>query len=394
MNPLRLVLITRRFWPLVGGAEKVTANLASQWQEDGASVTILTARWQPQWSKTICFRDVPVVRLENPASRFRGTLVYMRSVARWLRRNRGNIDLVCVSMLKHSAYAALGAVGGHVPVVLRAEGGGASGDCRWQQEARFGGWIARKCRRSAAAVIGPSPAICEELTAAGYSADRVHRIANGVAIPPTRNPMLQQAARASLAATHPALEMPAGTPLAVYTGRLHRGKGLRYLVSAWTAVVGRWPNARLWIIGEGPHRQALEDQIQAVGLEGRVVPLGTFDCVDDLLTAADLFVLPSLEEGMSVALLEAMAAGLPVVVTDIPGNRLLVDHDRHGLLVPVEDAEALSSAVMRIFGDPDRAARMGVAGRDRVAGEFSLATMAQRHRQLFESLVHPQGKPL
>ena len=154
----------------------------------------------------------------------------------------------------------------------------------------------------------------------------------------------------------------------------------------------RYPNAVFAVAGSGKLEGEMLRVAEAAGLGAQFRMLGWREDLSAVHQASDLFVLPSLEEGMSVALLEAMAAGLPVVVTDIPGNRLLVDHDRHGLLVPTEDAEALSAAVTRIFADPDMAARLGVAGRDRVAEEFSLATMARRHYELFESLVYHQGK--
>jgi glycosyltransferase involved in cell wall biosynthesis len=99
-------------------------------------------------------------------------------------------------------------------------------------------------------------------------------------------------------------------------------------------------------------------------------------------------VLPSLEEGMSYPLLRAMATGVPVVATDIPGNRLLVEHEHHGLLAPVDDAAALVEAVERLFDNPHLAAAVGAAARTRVAEEFALATTVDGHLRLFDSLVH------
>ena len=121
MDPLRLVLVTRRFWPMVGGAERAVAELAAELANRAVPVTLLTARWQPSWPAEINYRGVPVVRLPNPRLRAWGTFRYMQALGRWLRRHRDEYDLVYVSMLKHDAYAALAAVGGDAPVVLRAE---------------------------------------------------------------------------------------------------------------------------------------------------------------------------------------------------------------------------------------------------------------------------------
>ena len=384
MTPLRLVLVSRRFWPLLGGAERVTANLAAGFCDLGCQVTILTAQWDPTWPGKMSFGDARLVRLPQTSRRFWGTLRYMRALGGWLRDHRGQYDLVYVSMLKHDAFTVLGAVGRDVPVVLRAEGAGVSGDCRWQAQHWLGRLIRRRCRR-AAALVAPSPAVREELLAAGYPAARVLYVPNGVQIPPPRKPEVQRAARHALAETHPAMFLPRGSPLAVYTGRLHEGKGLDRLLTAWKMVSARWPLARLWLAGDGPKRAALERQITALRLHGNVLLPGSFDSVEDFLAAADLFVFPSREEGMSLSLLEAMGAGLPLVASDIPGNRALVENGREGLLVPVDDAEALAAAIERLLEDQPLAVRLGQAARQRAA-EFTLTATVQRHLALFASL--------
>jgi glycosyltransferase involved in cell wall biosynthesis len=386
VRPLRLVLVTRRFWPLVGGAERVMANLAVGLAERGHRVTLLTARWQSEWPAEITYSGVPVVRMAHPPQRFWGTLRYMRALARWLRRHAGQYDLVYVSMLKHDAYAALQAVAGRVPVVLRAEGAGKTGDCVWQLEATCGRRIKHRCMK-AAALVGPSRAIEQELKAAGYPRPRIHYIPNGVRIPAPRDEASRREAREALATLHADLNVPEWAPLGFYTGRLHAGKGLSDLVAAWEPILARWPNARLCLAGDGPYRTALEEQIEARNLGGRVILAGTFDSVDELLAAADVFVLPSLEEGMSLALLEAMAAGLPVVATDIPGNRDLVTDAQHGLLVPPARSDALAAAIQRVLDDPELAARLGAAARQRVVGEFSLEKSVEEHVALFEGLT-------
>ena len=389
------MLITRRFWPLVGGAERAMANLAAEMAARGLDVTVLTARWHPDWPARISYRGVPVVRLPQTSVRLWGTVRYMQSLGRWLRANDGRYDVVCVSMLKHDAFTAIRAVGGRVPVVLRAAGAGQSGDCVWQLDARCGRRIKRGCMQ-ADALVGPSRAVERELIAAGYPRDRVHWLANGVPIPEEAGTSEKATARAALAGANPALDCPIAAPLALYTGRLDRAKGLSTLVAAWQGVLARRPDAQLWLAGEGPYRATLEDEIASRNLDGRVVLAGVFDSVDELLRAADLFVLPSLEEGMSVALLEAMAAGLPIVASDIPGNRDVVADGREALLVPVEDSGALAAAIHRVFDEPDLATRLGTAARELAAERFSLAAMADRYLELFESLVRAkssQGRP-
>jgi glycosyltransferase involved in cell wall biosynthesis len=384
---LRLVLVTRRFWPLVGGAEMVMARLAADLHARGAAVTLLTARWQPDWPQEMEHHGVRVVRLPNPASRFWGTWRYMQSVARWLRQHRERFDLVYVSMLKHGAYAAVGeGRRGRFPVALRAEGAGLSGDCHWQLDANFGRRIKRRCLQ-ADALIAPSPAIERELVVAGYPRQRIHYIPNGVPVPSLGGLETRQEARAALAELDPALWLEPDAPLAVYTGRLHDMKGLQHLVAAWPHVLRQLPKARLWMVGEGSYRQALTEQIQSLGLSGRVLLTGAFDDVEEFLAAANLFVLPSLEEGMSLALLEAMARGLPVVATAIPANEVLVSDGEHGRLVAKEAPAALADAIVDLWNHPDVAARLGEQARRRVSAEFSLAKMTDEHLVLFERLL-------
>lgn len=388
MTTPRLVLVTRRFWPLVGGTERAMAGLATEFRARGLAVTLLTARWEPAWPTKLVFCGVPVVRLPQPPTGPWGTLYYMFQLARWLRRHRRQYDLVYVSMLKQDAAAALLSVAHRASVVLRAEQGGAAGDCHWQRETWGGRWIGRRCR-AASAWVAPTPAIAAELRQAGYAEQRIRTIPDGVPIPPPSNLAIRAAARQALGDTQEQLRLDTAAPLAVYTGRLHPDKGLYYLLKAWRQVVQRQPEARLWLVGSGPHRAALEDQIESLGLWRTVVLAGTFDQVDEILAAADLFVYPSCEEELSRALVEAMAAGLAIVASNTAGNRLLLDEGRHALLVPARASEPLAAAILRLLEDPPLAARLGAAARCRAEQEFSLARCADRHLELFAQLLTP-----
>lgn len=388
----RVIVITRRFWPLVGGAEMMAARLAGGLHVRGAETTILTARWQHDWPAEIEHHGVRVVRLPNPQTRGWGTWRYMQAVAHWLRKHRSRFDLAYVSMLKHDAYAAIAAArAAQFPVVLRAEGAGLTGDCHWQLDANCGARIKRRCQQ-ADAFVAPSPAIERELIVSGYARGRIHYLPNGVAVPEPRDAANRSQARADLAEADASLAIGDESPLAVYTGRLHEMKGLDFLVRAWPQVVSRVPNARLWLVGDGPYRAELNDLIGHLGLWGFVYVTGPFDDVEEFVRAADVFILPSLEEGMSLALLEAMAMGLPVVASAIPANAALVEDRVTGLLVPPRDSESLAEEVLELFENRERAERLGQAARELVSQRYSLEQMVDGHLGLFERLLQSKSR--
>ena len=140
-------------------------------------------------------------------------------------------------------------------------------------------------------------------------------------------------------------------PRAVFTGRLHPQKNLPLLLEAWTEVARRSP-ANLILVGPGNDRQKLEELAGTLGIAGRVQFTGGVDDPSDYLRAADVFVLPSVAEGMSNSLLEAMATALPCVASRIAGNTDLIDDGENGRLVEQPDAASWSAAILRAAGGP------------------------------------------
>lgn len=334
-----------------------------------------------------------IVRLGTSRVRFLGTWLYMRNLRAWFARNP--VDLAYVSMLKHDAYVALGA-GQELgfPVVLRPEGAGETGDIAWQGWGHFGRRIGRRCRY-ADAFVAISKAIEEELRTAWISGTlsdpdaspehrspdtpRIVSIPNGVPIPE----IAWQ--------TRPGWK---SAPQAVFVGRLAPEKGLGTLINSWTSVINAFPEARLVLIGEGPERAKLEEQSRSLGLSHLVELPGATDAegVTARLRQSDLFILPSREEGMSVALLEAMALGIPVVVSSIPGNRRLVSEFKTGRLAAVDDPAALARVIIDQWSEFDRAYHMSRAARTRVEREYSIAAVARKHLALFRQLIDERSE--
>lgn len=379
--PLKLALLSRRYPPLIGGAERVLGYLAEALAREGAEVSVLTsaigeaaklpAREEFDEPRSKGGGRLVIHRLPTSPVRFVGTWLYMRKLASWLRSNP--VDLAYVSMLKHDAHAALGVAAERgFPVVLRPEGAGATGDVAWQARGNFGARIARRCK-DADAYVAISKPVRAELVAAGYDEARIHDLPNGVPVPPRpwqRRPGWQDA------------------PRAAFVGRLAPEKDLGTLVRAWPIVRESFPKARLALVGEGPERPALARLAGELGLGGDAFAMpGATQDVESELRASDLFVLPSTEEGMSIALLEAMAVGLPVVASAIPGNRRLVVDFKHGRLAPPRDPAALARTIVEQWSTFDRAFHMTRAARGRVEQMFSIRAVARRHLQLFRELI-------
>jgi glycosyltransferase involved in cell wall biosynthesis len=164
-------------------------------------------------------------------------------------------------------------------------------------------------------------------------------------------------------------------------------KGIDILVQAAQLLHDRYTHVRFVIAGEGSQRSELERMIQAARMSKRFHLLGQVSDVPQFLSTIDIAVLPSRAEGMANAVLEFMAAGRPVVATDVGANRHLLDQGRCGLLVPREDPMALADALARLIVDDDLARRLGQAGRERVVAHYSRDAMRQRFETFYQRLV-------
>jgi glycosyltransferase involved in cell wall biosynthesis len=173
-------------------------------------------------------------------------------------------------------------------------------------------------------------------------------------------------------------------------GRLDAVKGQIHLVEALGVLLKRNPTlarrVRLALIGDGPLRSAIERRVRALGLGDRVWMPGSRNDVPELMRGIDLFVLPSLAEGISNTVLEAMACGLPVVATAVGGNTELVEAERSGLLVPPGDSGRLAQAMERFALDTELRRRAGERARARAERLFSLDTMVEGYLAVYDRL--------
>ena len=175
-------------------------------------------------------------------------------------------------------------------------------------------------------------------------------------------------------------------------GRFDPIKNLPMLISAFAEVATEQPRLRLLLVGDGPERAAIERRVAECGLGTRVVMTGYRDDARRLKACLDLFVLASFSEGTSMALLEAMAASVPVAVTDVGGNPEIVVAGESGWIVPSGDARALADVFRQALAQPEQLRRFGDAGRRRFEHRFTFAGMLEAYRSLYAGLVAPAGR--
>jgi glycosyltransferase involved in cell wall biosynthesis len=237
--------------------------------------------------------------------------------------------------------------------------------------ARLGGYYDLKYYRRCDHLIGNTIDIVAYLERQGWPKERAHYLPNFVSAA-TAAPV----ARASLAT-------PEAAPLVLALGRLHPNKGFDTLLAALVEV----PGAYLWLAGEGELRDTLARQARLLGLEQRLRFLGWRDDAAALLAAADLLVCPSRREPLGNVVIEAWAAGVPVVATASEGPLALIDDDETGRLVPIDDAPALAVALREVLADPALATRLAEAGRAAYEAEYSEARVVTLYRDFLEQVA-------
>ncbi len=313
----------------------------------------------------IAVRDLGVgQRFVSPRS-----LAALRRTVRWLRDLRP--DVVHTYQCRPGIFGTVAAKFAGVPVIIVSKRS-------FDKQSRWLEGLWRRTNRLASAVLVNSEALAREAKSQG-DAGKVVMIPCGVDTEHF-SPQDSRAAKATLGVGADRLVVGS-------VGRMIARKGHRYLLEAAARLEKEGIEFDVLLVGDGPEREPLLGMARHLGLERRVHFLGDRPDVRACLAAMDVFVLPSLHEGMSNALLEAMAMAKPVVVTDGPGNEEVVTDGVSGLVVKAGDAEALATGLMSLIGDSSLCQRLGRGAREHVEARFSRAAMVERFAELYETLV-------
>ena len=373
-EPIRVAMIIHGYPPRVGGAEQQLAAFAPLLQAQGADVHVLTRRFRGL-APFERIEGIPVHRLPVPGPKAVASVSFTINGLRLLWQLRPHI-LHAHELFSAATTALLAKRFLAAPVVVTAHRSGELGDVQKLGRKRTGARRLASLRRQVDAFVCISHEIDRELAAVGIPHQRRHFIPNGVDTE-CFAPVSARRKRELRAA----LGLP-DVPITVFAGRLAREKRISHLVAIWPAVRARHPGALLCLLGSGPEEEAIRQEAsEGVRLVGPVADVAPY------LQAADLFVLPSIAEGLSVALLEALSTGLPAIVTKVGGARDVVEHGENGWLVPPDDVPALQEAVLTLLGDADRRADLGRRGRERVVRDFALPALAERVIALYQQLT-------
>lgn len=355
------------------GAEKQLTLLASRLPRDEFEIHVFALTRGGPFEQTLLEAEVPVTILGKRWKFDPATLRGLRTALL-----KFNPDIVHTWLFAANAYGRL--IGGGRPLWKTV----VSERCVDSWKAGWQLWLDKRLINRTDRLVGNSESVAEFYREQGFPADRITVIPNGIDLPerPTegREKLLKE------------LELPRDAKLIGHVGRLAKQKRVDDLVWAIQLLRQADERACLLIIGDGPERDALIQRVEAFECHKHVRFLGHRSDAARLLSLLDVYWLGSDFEGMSNSLMEAMAAGVPVVVTDIPPNRELVQHDRQGYLVNVGDGVGFAQFTNRLIQNEDLARQFGDAGRLRMEHEFSIDTMVQSHATLYRELcANPQA---
>ena len=205
--------------------------------------------------------------------------------------------------------------------------------------------------------------------------ERIHVIYNGVDVDRFTRPRRNKARKS--------LSVKENSKVVVVLANMYAVKGHTHLITAAIIVCACLPDTTFLLIGDGPERPMLEQRIKSLNLQRNILFLGSREDIPDLLACCDLSVLPSESEGFPNSLLEAMAAGLPVIATCVGGTPEIIENGINGLLVPPKDPSALARAILRVLGDSEFAKKLAISGQERVRKQFSFDRLIAQTTQLY-----------
>jgi glycosyltransferase involved in cell wall biosynthesis len=355
------------------GAEKQLASLATRLPRSEFSVEVCAMTRGGPYGAPLEAAHIPVRVLDK---RMKIDPVAAWRLGRLIGRER--YDIVHTWLFSANCYGRAMAFRHKVPIVIASER--CADHWKGPAELAMDRWLAGRTD----AIVVNARAVARFYESCGLEPAKLVVIPNGIAWapPPDVN-------RAEVLAE---FDLPGNARVLGFVGRLWPQKRVRDLIWAVEVIRNIKPEVHALIVGDGPERLELVDFAEKVAIQEKIRFAGARDDVPRLLAVMDILVLPSEFEGMPNAIMEAMAAGLPVVASNIPGNDELVIEGQTGFLVPVGDTKALATRINQLLDDDVLRKSFGQAGQERVRTAFTMEQMVERHVALYRQLLSQKGK--
>jgi glycosyltransferase involved in cell wall biosynthesis len=384
---MRVLMISPQFHPLVGGYERAAERLSMALAEAGMRVAVIAERRDPAWPAVECIDGYEVRRLSCSYRRHRHAVTSLLSFASFLLRHGREFDVWHVH--QYGFHAALAVALGKVldrPVVLKLPSSGAMG-IEKAMGAGIVGWILRFFHLRVGACLVVSEETREEAIHFGIPPEHIYLIPNAV-----DGRQFHPALPEEHAAARRALGLNCER-LVLYVGRLSPEKNPLGLLDAWAAIdTEARKGALLALVGDGPDWDQVHAKARKPNLAGSIHLAGQHSDVATWYRAADVYVIPSLLEGLSNTMIEALASGLPVISTRVSGSSILLESPIAGLVADVGNVENLAGAMELLLRDESLRTQLAANARLTFETHFALETLSKKMILLYRGLLARQSR--
>jgi glycosyltransferase involved in cell wall biosynthesis len=381
-----VIMLVNYFPPLpTGGAQRQAERLATYLAARGVRVGVITRRVGPLLRHER--RDgFDVNRLMQIGPGKMKTLTFTLAAIIALLRLRDSYDILHAHLASSPAIA--GAIAGKLlrkRVIVKFGNSDSFGDVQSAQKSWRGRLRLFILRRWADLCIALDPEMEKEILGAGFTRDRVILMDNGI----EAGDFLPCSDKAGAKKVLGLIGLENKTVI-LYTGRLVAQKALHLLLEAMQHALNNYQDLHLLIIGHGEEKDALIALTKKLRIQDNVSFVEQVDDVKPFLNAADIFALPSLAEGISNSLLEAMSCGLACIVTRVGGSPEVLGNGEYGLLINPNNSEELSDAIMRLRKDDEERHRLGIKARDRILERYDFRVVGRQYHDLYNRLLEKQ----
>jgi glycosyltransferase involved in cell wall biosynthesis len=374
-------MLINTFYPLPpGGAERQADLLSAYLTRQGINVTVITRHVSPL-PRYESKDGYQIIRVPQFGPGKMKTFTFTIGAILTIISRRKSFDILHAHLVHAPAFAAVVAgklIGKRVIVMFGSSGAGSH---LGESKASIRPFVRMTIlKRWADRFIVLAEAMQKELLLDGYAQDRIVPMINGVDTDQYAPPEDKGKAKSIL-------EKQSGT-LLVYTGRLVAVKNLPVLLHAFKKAVIQCGDLHLALVGDGEERDSLIALTRELGLQSHVTFVGLVSNVRDYLQAADIFVLPSLAEGNSNSLLEAMSCGVACISTQVGAAAEVMDNGACGVMVEVNNLDQLADSIINLVLEPAKRKRLGDLARQRVLDNYSINAVGQNYLSLYNQVVN------